>query len=573
MIFLLLQKRYNSITVFLSIIIISILAVYLYFRPIISNINKVLLNGSLNTESFCFIWNFWWFDYSIQNGKNIFETDYIYNLKPHSLYLHTFGLWQTLTTYFLKSHYIARFNFSLILSHFLTIVFSFYLIRYFKFNFWLSLLGALLFNFSPFRLNLYTHLNISNIEFIPLFLLLLFKFNDSPSIKTSLGLIIVLIIQFLSEYNYFVYFNFIILILVFTNYFFYKKKNPIYIKYTIIIWILTLIITSPILIPMLKEIRNNISQFSIHYSKTIYYCADLFAVFIPNIFTKYFPINFQLHKFNIYGGLFIILTVLYSIIISKEKDKNYNIKFSIIIMILFFILTLGGTLHIFGSKIINTKYGILLPYIILNKLPIINSCRIPYRFYSVVQLTLTILFIYSLSKIRNKKIFYLIIVLAIVDFIPYLKYNIYQISIPDYYNEIRTESDNYSILELPLSRDNDAYMLYQTVHHKKILGSGIISRMDYSKNQIEFLNYIPYNALNLKIKYYFGLKQKYFPNSDNFDFLNLRKKYNVKYFIIHKNQVENETQFLFLKNALLNSGYLKLSDIKVNNGDLIFEYK
>lgn len=527
------MKYINSKTELFIISFLSLLCVYLYFAPVVKNINQTILNGNLNTESQVFIWNFWWIDHCLSEGKNIFFSDYTIGLRPHNLYLHTFGLEQWLTTFFLKNKYIARFNFSLMLSHFLTIIFTYYLLRYFKFNLFLSLLGALLFNFSSYRLGLNIHLNISNIEFIPLFLLVLFKFYDKPCLKFTFLLFIILALEYFASRSYFMFLNMILLFTLVINFFFFKlgkERIKLIIKLLIICYIMVLIFISPHLINALKESYKMKSQFILRYSRTIPYCADLFSFVIPNNLAKYFSLDFQLHKCNIYTGLSVIFSIFYLIFFIKLKNiPESHIKSVFWLFVIFIILSLGGTLHIFGSKIINTRYGILLPYIILNRLPVFNSLQVPSRFYIVSQLCCIILFLYVIRIFlnelnnRNTEVFeqnkevsphknlksniwlgYLLIIIVIIEYFPYSRYPVYKVSIPDYYYSIAKESGDFSILELPVSRDNVAYMMYQTVHQKKLLGSGHISRIDY-ESQLDFLNYIPYNAI--KLSYYKEMKK------------------------------------------------------------------
>nr|HPG30774.1 hypothetical protein [bacterium] len=332
----------NRLVEFFLIVFLSAFFVILYFYPLIKNINSSLLNGVKNTEQFIFIWNFWHFDQAVKSGDSIFYTDKIIDLKKHNLYLHTSALWQTITTVFLGNKYIARFNFSFLLSHFLTIIFCFYFFRKLEFNFLFSAFGSLLFNFSSYRLGLYIHLNIANVEFFPLFFLLLFHFLDNPNILNSVWISVVMVIQYFSEYNYFVFMHFSILICFATYWFFDKNKTFVFMKYLCLIYFLCIAAVFPFLKNALIEAFDMKKSIHISFIRTLDYCLDLFAPIIPDCLTGLFSKKIYGHRFNAYLGVPIIFSMLYflkNLLQKKIRDKNLIIVF--ILFALFFILSLG----------------------------------------------------------------------------------------------------------------------------------------------------------------------------------------------------------------------------------------
>ncbi|MDQ3931200.1 MAG: hypothetical protein M3328_18900, partial [Chloroflexota bacterium] len=161
-------------------------------------------------------------------------------------------------------------------------------------------------------------------------------------------------------------------------------------------------------------------------------------------------------------------------------------------VLLFFLLALGPVLQINGNQIqwlFSPSFQLVMPYQLVEKLPVLNISRSPDRFDMPLTLCLAVLAGYGTNVLLNtwwprlrlatKGALFLagFLVLVLVELTPF-PYPQRPADIPRWYHQVASEPGDFSILDLPPQDDywHGAYRMYfQTAHGRPIFG-GYISR-------------------------------------------------------------------------------------------------
>jgi len=145
----------------------------------------------------------------------------------------------------------------------------------------------------------------------------------------------------------------------------------------------------------------------------------------------------------------------------------------------FLLFALGPVLHI-GGRIT----GILLPYALVLKLPFVEIARTVARYDLLVMLAVGVLAgggLYALveraqTRGRASLLGMGLIALVLLDFSP-IPYPISPPDTPDFYRTLAADPREGAVMNLPMDWDRPGYLLYQTVHSKP-LTAGYITRTD-----------------------------------------------------------------------------------------------
>ncbi len=205
------------------------------------------------------------------------------------------------------------------------------------------------------------------------------------------------------------------------------------------------------------------------------------SVIISSILLNNFPGNYA--ENNNYLGA----TVLFLSTISFWKlRKNKFIKFLFIASVVFFILSLGMHLNVYGYRTF-----IPLPYLLIKKIiPGFSISEIPERFTLMVIFCLSILSAYGLKflfdRIKTKKyklITSSIIILTIIFEFNTIPFTTSKFEISPFYEKIANENEDQAIIDLHNNPNQILY--YQTIHHKKIIAGYISRKTTFSENFIK----------------------------------------------------------------------------------------
>ncbi len=266
----------------------------------------------------------------------------------------------------------------------------------------------------------------------------------------------------------------------------------------------------------------------------IEFSSDLFNYFIPSeygylvnrfpillrpfaLFLRFFTPNARSIFENFtYPGIIILVSYFFLIFIYKKIDKKTkkNIKPFLFTSVVFFILTLGPFLHVFGHWKLTVDEGIKivipLPYIILHYIPFLNNIRVPGRlivgfiFFAYIVCAYLINYFLKNKSVRFKQIIF--ILLFVVFFVDQRVTNNILPAPQDYpykiFQAIKADPEKASVLEIPFTvRDGFTYFgdgdaigltVGQLIHGKSVIGGYIGRIADYKKNYYRFDPFIGY---------------------------------------------------------------------------------
>lgn len=462
----------------LVLLLINIIELSLLFDIDIFKINSIseLLNTLKYTypDKFSFIWNFWWIEYALSNGENIFYTKKLFYPNGTSLYLHTLSPFYGILSYFLlfKVSAVIKYNLTLSLIYLLNTISAFWLFKYLSKSNLIAFCFSTIICFQPyiFAHAVAGHLNLISIFEILFFILFLLKLQETKkNIYAFLLLITIIVMPFISL-NYF-YFCFLFIpiffILNLTN----IKKSDSKILITIL---LSLLILSPYLYKIYKAFQSG--DFTNNHNP-LKHSADILYFFIPNNFqylNKLLNIEDNIFLLNasessLYIGFGLILLLLFSLRKVYENSKSF--KF-LLISILFFGLTLGPTLTFNQVKI--TSYT---PYSILSFLPAFPSVPARFMIFGLIMLLV------ALCKIKlNKILLTIFVIICCLEYSPSYNAFKYELKETKVLKQIKNNSKINSIYD---AVDNEySSKLRQTIHEKNI-SEAFIARKN--KKNIQFL--------------------------------------------------------------------------------------
>ena len=192
------KSHLGKITIFSFFILLGFIATL----PLIFKMGTHIYGGG---DSLGTVWGFWWFKYaSINNISSSFcplivaPFGFDFSQLPFSLL--SDRIFPLLT---LPTNEIFAYNFYVLISFPLSAVTMYYLVRYFTADSRASMLAGIIYGFCPYHfIHAYQHFYLANIQWIPLYILSLFKLNEERSYKSALFCAFAFSLVFFSSYYY-----------------------------------------------------------------------------------------------------------------------------------------------------------------------------------------------------------------------------------------------------------------------------------------------------------------------------------------------------------------------------------
>jgi len=286
---------------------------------------------------------------------------------------------------------------------------------------------------------------------------------------------------------------------------------------------------SPLLAPMVREARQ--FRFMVpDPAQTRTFSADLLAFVTPQEFhplwgqqARAWASDFTstTSERTVFAGFTPLLLALIAALPLRKRLAQRHSKLEapnpkrvtlwLVSLLTFFILSLGPVLHIGGRSALLPGGGeIPLPYALLHRLvPFLDISRSVSRFDVMVMLSLAVLAAFGLARVMGygfrvrgfglgaqdappsapsshtptppyprfgRAIALLCAALIIFEFFP-SPYPMSPPDTPDWYHTLAAEPGDFAVLNLPMNWDRPGYLLYQTVHRKR-LTVAYISRDD-----------------------------------------------------------------------------------------------
>ena len=547
------------------IFIFSVLTVIVTFPVILDFASET--TGLENCYDKChMMWRFWWTDFSFENGLDFYNSNYMFypdgvDIGGNLAYFTTiigFVLIQLVD-------YTAAWN----IIWFLGFVFGGYgcylLANNFNKNFLSSIIAGIIFTFTTYHMShSMSHIGLSMVVWIPIFVLFLFKLLEKQSKYYS---IIGGIIFFLVSLTHLYYSLFITMfsIIFFTIYIFRQKKvsNKTFITNFSILFVIGLTSTSILFLtsptsaveidhPLVQHMEFSVNMENLilpGFEHTINNISD--DVMITSFYSFFDESPYQRHVENL---VFLGYSVIFLSALAVIRYRQNHIWFWLLICGIFVVLSFGPELKIF-----NESTGIEMPdKVLYDTIPGWDEIRAPARFIVMANLSLAMLASYAVygliknkfSTFKQQLVLTSIIgcvILFELSMIPYISSE--HPSMPDVYEEIKNDKSKFAVLAAPIGGTGQAAMmshpliLYHQIHHEKPIYGGHESRpsMDEMQNTQTYF---------LSMFHKFGAKDDVIKQTLATHGLSLFEHFDIKYVTIHKDLLIDSNQTVRIKQTM-----------------------
>ena len=502
--------KYRRIDYLIPIAYLILTVIFTY--PVAFSGDKI---PGLGGDAYQFIWGFWWFKEALLSFCSPYYTPYIFYPTGVNLAFSAVTPFNGIFSIPLQSAFglINAYNILWIFSFIASGYGTYLLVKYLTSDRRAAFISGLIFMFCPYHFaHALGHVNLTSIQWIPFYVLFLIKTVKEDKRSNAIYAAIFLFLTAICCYYYLIYL--LVFTLLFFLYYLWVDKHSIlkkdFLKRLSILIIVFGSIFSPFAYPILKEIVIVKSNY-MYGGGFVIYSADFFGFFIPSLFHPLFkelvtPIYENFTGNTAEYTTFIGYTVLFLAALAIVKVKSKEIKFWLLSALIFFILCLGPLLHVNGIVSVTTNghaSGILLPYAILTKIPIISLARVPSRWDILVMLSLAVLAGYGLNytfkrfngnflKMNGKTVLAVVFSCLILFEFLAIPYPMSSAKVPNFYCCIANDPEDYAILELPNLAPHHVvpeFMYYQTIHEKKLV-CGYVSRTP--NYVIKFLDSTPF---------------------------------------------------------------------------------
>jgi len=451
-----------------------------------------------------FVWSLWWIKYALVDlHTNFGLTNYVFYPNTVNLLSADQSPVNGLLSVILQPAFgvIGSFDALYLFSFVASGIGTYMLLRYLGCSRYAAFLGGAIFAFAPYRFaHSFGHFGLLTTEWIPFFVLCLAKaIREGRSTYFALAPLFFFMTVYGDAY-YAVILGALSVVLLLLHW--KQVSAKAFIKKAVRIGVpASLVLGAPLLWLGIDAIeRHSLSNVAPAPWEVVFYSADVIAYMIPSVFNLFVGryVSGIASRFTgnsaestITLGYMTLFLVGYAV---AKLRKSRDVKVWGVVMIVFFLLSLGPVLHIMGrTTFTEFQVTVPMPYIVLYELlPVMRAFRGICRFALVVMLGATILSGLAITDILSKISLRLprlsriaaaaMLAIILLEFavapIP-----MHVISVSPFYRDLAEDTRDFAILDLPQDpRMTEAgfelaylYMYYQTIHHKKIVG-GIIPR-------------------------------------------------------------------------------------------------
>ncbi len=471
--------------------------------PVILHVRQYVPWTSLDVwHSF---WNLWWIKASVGSFQNPYYTYVMLYPSGTSVLFQGFTFVNSLPGIFLQGPLglVLTYNLFFFTSYILSGFNAYLLAKSVTREKVGSFIAGVVYAFAPIHVaQSMAHLNIMTQQWLPLYLLFLFRLRDQTELRNVVYASIALLLVALSDLHFLI--MALLLTALFTVYLLWKERSPILSSAFIPRLVLTLVSTVVLMLPFMFPIISGVLLGTAGYSAEplsadVRNSADLAAFFIPGptnpIFRNlvrniYLPISpFTYTSQYVYAGYTTIALALIGFALAWKRQNGLRVRFWLLSLLTFGILSLGPYVTLLGNMT-----QLPLPYLYLYYLiRVFQSIRTPYRLDIVVMLTLAVLAAIALSRMferygtrkilkaiaYKKFVAVLVSVLILVEFFA-APMPVVPAQIPSYYNIIRNDPGQFAVMEVPIDLTLDVYLLYQTFHGKFLVNGHAARTPDYA---------------------------------------------------------------------------------------------
>jgi len=448
------------------------------------------------------LWWFWWLKKSYFLGQSVNIIPIVaspFGINISQVFLPNHMFFMLILKYFAVNE-IFSYNIIFLLSYFLSGITMYFLAHHLTQNHIGSLIAGTAYSFSSYHLMMgMAYLTEMNIQWMPLYILSLFKLFERPGISSVLlyaGAFFLMVSFSFYHLLFMAVFTLIFIIFHFILVLFKRTEiNCRFFKYLTLSFVLSLLITLPFTFKISQILstgkKMEVGAHTLHraFYDLYHYSTSIFQYITPSIFNPiYGHLAQHIQAVTKSGGHYFDETVFLGFIPialavygfyrwKRDPTKKNNFVFWIFILSLFVAIysSLPPTISLGFIKIPTTSYFLY---------KILPVFRYYSRFGVLAILSISVLAAIGFSYLqegikgnRYKNLFgYLIVGMIFVEFMvipPFRTKDMTQV--PEAYHWLAKQPGDFIIAEYPMrpflefSLDEALYKFYQRVHHKRLL--------------------------------------------------------------------------------------------------------
>jgi len=444
------------------------------------------------------IWNVWWINKAVtQLHQSPWHTKYLFYPYGINLFSHTLSPFNGFLSILLLPYLTLTqtYNTLIVFSFVMAGLTTFWLSHYFTPSYWGSVVAGFIFSFSNYHFaHAPGHLNLVSLEWMPLFVLCLYVLFKSPSVRVALAAAACLFFIILCDYYYFFY-CVLTAILMFV-WFAVQNRNALFFVgkrhlVSAVVFVFASLASSGVIVFKLLVLVRSEPYFGGH--EPWRYSTDLLSPFVygsilrfshlTEAFWRRLPGNTA--ENSVYMGVSVVLLLIYTWT-QRRKLKAGNLYFWFLLLLFFFVNSLGPSLQLLGKSV---PY-LPMPYQLLERIfPLLEFSGVPGRMMVMVMLCAAVISAMGLnllfrSSIRTRVFAGILLAVMFLEFLPSV-IKPFRAQVPGYVITLRDLPDSGGVIDLV----NDAsYATYYSTVYDKPVWTGKIARLPKRladhKNQI-----------------------------------------------------------------------------------------
>ena len=455
-----------------------------WFLPVLPQLGSALIGPA--EDNMLLYWNLWWGNHAVRTaGLELFHTGHLFHPGGHDLWLHSMSWTNVLLS--IPLHQVMPLPLVVVGG-----LGAFLLARRFLSRDALCFFAGFVFAFNPFHYShALHHLDVSSIQYLPFTLLFYLQARDAPRLRNVIPGALFFAAACLASFYYLPQ---VVLVFMADVVFQSVKRRRVdwpSLRAALLVGGLTALLLSPMLVMMAREFFAGADLKTVGPDPTNWFVADLARFVLPNTYSPFWgepeslstlPFTGNSWENAVYLG-WVNLAALGFLFFGRVRENAWLL----VMFGLFIVLSLGQQLHVMGQLV----GPALLPYRLLDQIPVLNLGRVPSRMVVMAHLFLGILAARGIDAAlrgtprwrawldvgrRRAWIWATLLALVGIEFLGIANVNT-RVHLPAVYQQIPKDED-VALLNLPLdSYKFDAlYMMYQT-QHELPMGGGRVSRV------------------------------------------------------------------------------------------------
>jgi hypothetical protein len=427
--------------------------------------------GEAGGDAKIYLWNYWWVNEALfELGTSPFKTDFIFHPIGIGLSLHTLAAAQGVVVAPLSAiaGSTVGANLMIVWTFVGSALATYALARRLGAGVDGSFLAGLVYGFCPYRLaRLAGHYDLLGTEWIPLYVLLLFELKDRPRLAGGIGVAagIVAAVCGYTALSYLVFLALFTLVFVAYHRSEITKLAP---RLAIVAGVVVLLLA-----PLLFQMRRDLTEWTYPpYPGASRYGADLAAYVVPPPSTSLLPGRSFAHNVTeatVFPGYVLLL-------LATMGWKRH--RFWLVTAVVFFVFSLGNSLHVMGRDT-----GIPVPFWLISQIPLLDNLRAPSRLVIVTMLALAMMMALTWRPRPGRRYRTALVTALIIAEYLAVPTPLFVSRMPDVYAHLSQETDGATLVEIPGIEQLPAEVMDHQRFHGKPVFVGTAARVPVEKSE------------------------------------------------------------------------------------------